>query len=307
MRKSLTALSIAFAVVFLAFAASSYEAHTKATTNSQTGCNERAVTALYRQILEREPDADGLRAFSTALSNGTKNVKEVVREIASSPEYNSRFVQGKSPEEAVRLLYRHILNRDADSEGLSNWVNTLKSQGLAAVVNGLVDSQEYASRFGGRNVPGNSGVRACGDGGCEQSTHAFARGFCAVEQCPNGQWSRGSAKVSEDGTVYITQGLETDRVDYGICGWVQFELKDDSNKTLAYGYTEKRCIPAKALGRARIETFPAVTQKIPVEVARKVTNIQVSAVCAGDKFAPFGMEVRDIVEGVKVILGSRSN
>jgi S1-C subfamily serine protease len=123
---------------------------------------------------------------------------------------------------------------------------------------------------------------------CKLSSHPFARGYCSVTQCPNGQWVRGSATLLSSGDVIVKQGLETDRLDLGICGWVQFRLISSSGAVLGYGYNQRRCIGAKRLGRARIEDLPPDHVKVPAPIANKVSSIELSSFCAGERLAPLG-------------------
>lgn len=149
-------------------------------------------------------------------------------------------------------------------------------------------------------------VTAWADVNCEKSGYPFTRDECAVSQCPNGQWSRGSVQVLNDGRVLASAGLETDRLDYGASGWIEFRLKDAYGNTLAYGNTQKRSIPAKSPGRARIEKFPAVESRIPAEIARKVRKVEVSAICTDGPFTPFGIQIsgEDAAKALRVVLGS---
>jgi S1-C subfamily serine protease len=124
---------------------------------------------------------------------------------------------------------------------------------------------------------------------CKVSTEPFARGYCSVKQCPNGQWSRGYASLLPGGDVVLKQGLETDRLDLGICGWSEFQLLNDSGGILGYGYNERRCVPAKAPGSARIEDLPPDHIKVPAPIANRVAAIQVTSFCGGDTLAPLGI------------------
>jgi S1-C subfamily serine protease len=124
---------------------------------------------------------------------------------------------------------------------------------------------------------------------CSVSTAPFARGYCAVKQCPQGQWIRGSATLLPTGDVVLKQGLETDRLDLGICGWVQFQLLDSTHSVIGYGYNQQRCIGAKSPGGARIEDLPPDHVKVPAPIANRVASIELSSFCAGDVFAPLGL------------------
>jgi hypothetical protein len=61
-------------------------------------------------------------------------------------------------------LYRHLLGRQPDAAGQRAWARTAQQRGLAAVVDGMIDSAEYSNNFGDWGVPGSGGLRFCADG-----------------------------------------------------------------------------------------------------------------------------------------------
>lgn len=125
----------------------------------------RVVAEVYRHTLERGAD-QGAQTWVRQLANGQLNVKELVRRVAKSQEYMQRFGQtepgeGQPYERAVARLYRHVLARQPDANGLRNWARNAQQRGLAAVVDGLIDSVEYNNNFGEFGVPGSGGLRFC--------------------------------------------------------------------------------------------------------------------------------------------------
>ena len=82
-------------------------------------------------------------------------IREIVREIGKSNEYRDRFVVPFSPFVAAKLMYRHFLAREAESDQVANhWGDVIVTQGWQAAVDGFVDSAEYKQKFGDDNVPG---------------------------------------------------------------------------------------------------------------------------------------------------------
>src|SRR5678815_1394142 len=61
----------------------------------------------------------------------------------------------------IRDRYRHILARQPDQGGQRNWANAAQQRGLAAVVDGMINSAEYNNNFGDWGVPGSGGLRFC--------------------------------------------------------------------------------------------------------------------------------------------------
>lgn len=135
----------------------------------------RVVAEVYRHTLERGVDP-GAQTWVRQLQNGQLTVKELVRNVAKSQEYMQRFGQTEAGEaqpyeRAVARLYRHVLARQPDEGGQRNWARNAQQRGLAAVVDGLIDSAEYNNNFGQWGVPGSGGLRFCAN---EQTSSAPA-------------------------------------------------------------------------------------------------------------------------------------
>lgn len=112
------------------------------------------ISSIYHQVLERPHDEEGLVHWGAMLDSGERSVRYVVRSIALSSEHTERFINNSTPQVAVKNCYRHLLARDADPEGLQYWTGVYNSEGIDNVINGLVWSEEYKSRFGANRVPG---------------------------------------------------------------------------------------------------------------------------------------------------------
>jgi hypothetical protein len=116
-------------------------------------------------MLERQPDA-AAAGWVRQLENGRMTVRDVVLAIASSPEYTQRFIYpetgGRVPyRESVSNMYRHILGRQPDPDGLREYARLAQQSGPEAVIDRLVASREYSQRFGAWGVPGSGGLRFC--------------------------------------------------------------------------------------------------------------------------------------------------
>src|ERR1041384_4591775 len=111
-----------------------------------TGDAHQVVDAIYQQVLERAPDA-AAQGWIERLSNRQVTVRDLVREIAKSPEHNQRFLSAGNRDQAVSNLYRHVLGRAPDPSGMSTYANILNSRGAAAAVDSLVSSSEYQQNF----------------------------------------------------------------------------------------------------------------------------------------------------------------
>jgi hypothetical protein len=128
--------------------------------------DEDAVRILYRRLLGREADEQGLRDFTELARR--EGIETVARQIAASREYRQRNgIANTVPDErnayesAVRSLYRHVLGRDPDPPGLQDLTRIAASSGFEAVVDRMVMSPEYERSYGTSVVPGTK-VRYCG-------------------------------------------------------------------------------------------------------------------------------------------------
>ena len=145
---------------------------------AQQACNtsdaRKVVDELYRHMLERSAGSPS-QGWVDQLTSGRTSVREVVRQIAQSPESMQRFFNASEGanayENAVGNLYRHILGRQPDAAGTATYANMARqANSLAPVVDQLVNSAEYTQSFGDWGVPGSGGLVYCAPNGAVNST-----------------------------------------------------------------------------------------------------------------------------------------
>jgi phycobilisome core-membrane linker protein len=148
------------------------------------------VKAAYRQIFER----DITRAYSQSVSylesqvkNGDISMKEFVRRLAKSPLYRKQFFEPFINSRALELAFRHILGRGPSSrEEVQQYFAIVSNGGLPALVDALVDSQEYADYFGEETVPYIRGLgqeaQECRNWGMQQDLFKYSAPFRKVPQ-----------------------------------------------------------------------------------------------------------------------------
>ncbi|AUS99127.1 photosystem I reaction center subunit X [Nostoc sp. CENA543] len=156
---------------------------------SATEKNE-VVKAAYRQIFER----DITRAYSLSISdleskvkNGDISMKEFVRRLAKSPLYQKQFYQPFINSRVIELAFRHILGRGPSSrEEVQTYFSIISNGGLPALVDALVDSQEYSDYFGEETVPYLRGLgqeaQECRNWGPQQDLFNYSAPFRKVPQ-----------------------------------------------------------------------------------------------------------------------------
>lgn len=148
------------------------------------------VKAAYRQVFER----DITRAYSLAISdleskvkNNEISMKEFIRRLAKSPLYRKNFYEPYINSRALELAFRHILGRGPSSrEEVQKYFSIVSSGGLPALVDALVDSQEYADYFGEETVPYLRGLgqeaQECRNWGPQQDLFKYSAPFRKVPQ-----------------------------------------------------------------------------------------------------------------------------
>jgi hypothetical protein len=112
------------------------------------------IEQIYKAVLERSADAGGLRHWTDKNVDEGMSIKEIVRHFGHSDEYKRRFILEVSPEEAVRRCNLHFLGREPESTAVVEYhKNVLLTHGFQALINGFVDSKEYADHFGNNLCP----------------------------------------------------------------------------------------------------------------------------------------------------------
>ncbi|HLO87079.1 MAG TPA: phycobilisome rod-core linker polypeptide [Nostocaceae cyanobacterium] len=156
---------------------------------SATEKNE-VVKAAYRQVFER----DITRAYSLSISdleskvkNGDISMKEFIRRLAKSPLYQKQFYQPFINSRVIELAFRHILGRGPSSrEEVQKYFSIISKGGLPALVDALVDSDEYGDYFGEETVPYIRGLgqeaQECRNWGPQQDLFNYSAPFRKVPQ-----------------------------------------------------------------------------------------------------------------------------
>lgn len=87
-----------------------------------------AVARLYFAAFDRFPDSGGLVHWGTARQQGVPLI-ELARAFAASPEFTERY-GGVADQAFVERLYRNILGREGDPEGVAYWTQQLTAGDL---------------------------------------------------------------------------------------------------------------------------------------------------------------------------------
>ncbi|MEP0909929.1 phycobilisome rod-core linker polypeptide [Leptolyngbya sp. GB1-A1] len=148
------------------------------------------VKAAYRQVFER----DITRAYSLNISylesqvkNGDISMKGFIRRLGKSPLYRKNFYEPYINSRALELAFRHFLGRGPSSrEEVQKYFAIVSNGGLPALVDALVDSQEYSDYFGEETVPYLRGLgqeaQECRNWGPQQDLFNYSAPFRKVPQ-----------------------------------------------------------------------------------------------------------------------------
>jgi hypothetical protein len=117
----------------------------KATFDQVTGLNTDSgeMFRLYNAAFARFPDADGLEYWIDQFSSGRNTRRVVAQSFLGSAEFTEKYGSNVSDETYVNNLYKNVLGRDADTEGLNYWVGNLSS-GLETRYEALLGFAESA-------------------------------------------------------------------------------------------------------------------------------------------------------------------
>jgi phycoerythrin-associated linker protein len=114
------------------------------------------IRAVYQQVLGNQyvMGSERLAGAESLFRNGYLSVRELVRMVAKSGLYRSRFFENCNPYHFIELNHKHLLGRaPQNKEEMLEHFTTLQDQGYDAEVDSYVDSAEYQTRFGEELVP----------------------------------------------------------------------------------------------------------------------------------------------------------
>jgi hypothetical protein len=110
-------------------------------TVSQPNYNAAAIEQLYGAILGRKSDADGLKHW-TQIANSGVSLNQIANDFVNSNEYRDKNPNYGST--AISDLYKNLLGREGEAQGLEHW-NNLYNNGMsiAEITKGFLNSEEY--------------------------------------------------------------------------------------------------------------------------------------------------------------------
>jgi phycoerythrin-associated linker protein len=114
------------------------------------------IRAVYQQVLGNQyvMTSERLEGAESLFRNGYLTVRELVRMIAKSGLYRSRFFEDCNAYHFIELNHKHLLGRaPQNKEEMLHHFTILQDQGYEAEIDSYIDSNEYQERFGEEVVP----------------------------------------------------------------------------------------------------------------------------------------------------------
>lgn len=115
------------------------------------------ICACYRQVFERDiakAYSLGFSDLESQVKNGQLSVKEFVRALGKSRIYRQQFFEPFVNSRSLELAFRHFLGRGLSSlEEFQRYFAILSTRGLNGLIDGLINSAEYADYFAEETVP----------------------------------------------------------------------------------------------------------------------------------------------------------
>ncbi len=242
---------------------------------SATEKNE-VIKAAYRQIFER----DITRAYSLSISdleskakNGDISMKEFVRRLAKSPLYQKQFYQPFINSRVIELAFRHILGRGPSSrEEVQKYFAIISNGGLPALVDALVDSQEYGDYFGEETVPYLRGLgqeaQECRNWGPQQDLFNYSAPFRKIPQ-----FITTFAAYEQPLPDQHPYGSGNDPLEIQFGAIFPKETRNPSTSPAPFGKDTKRILIHQGAGINNQNSNPAARGEAPGSLGPKVFKL----------------------------------
>jgi phycobilisome core-membrane linker protein len=237
---------------------------------------QSVVKAAYRQIFER----DITRAYSQSNSylesqvkNGDISMKEFVRRVCKSPLYRKQFFEPFINSRALELAFRHILGRGPSSrEEVQEYFSIVSKGGLSALVDALVDSQEYSDYFGEETVPYIRGLgqeaQECRNWGMQQDLFNYSAPFRKVPQ-----FITTFAKYDRPLPDQHVYGSGNDPLEIQFGAIFPKETRNPSASPAPFNKNTKRLLIHRGAGISNQNSKPSARGEFPGSLGPKVFRL----------------------------------
>ena len=113
------------------------------------------IRAAYLQVFGREVyQGQELKASETRLENGEITIREFIRQLAKSETFRKMYWTSLYVMKAVEYIHRRLLGRPTYGRNETNgYFDICAKKGFYALVDAIIDSQEYGEAFGEDTIP----------------------------------------------------------------------------------------------------------------------------------------------------------
>ena len=107
---------------------------------------DKVIQGAYQDILDRDPDRDGLRLYRSRMIDDDWSEEDVRKALRTSPEYAKH--RKERAEKIVRRAYEDVLGREPDSKGMTSYRAKVMNQEWSErdVRKALQKSSEYRTK-----------------------------------------------------------------------------------------------------------------------------------------------------------------
>ena len=116
---------------------------------------QAVIRACYRQVFGRDVyQGQELKAAETRLENGDITVREFVKILAKSDTFRNLYWTSLYVVKAVEYIHRRLLGRPTyGRQEINKYFDICSKKGFYALVDAILDSDEYTQAFGEDTVP----------------------------------------------------------------------------------------------------------------------------------------------------------
>lgn len=125
---------------------------------------QAVIRACYRQVFGRDVyQGQELKSAENRLENGDISLREFVRVLAKSDTFRNLYWTSLYVVKAVEYIHRRLLGRPTyGRQEINKYFDICSKQGFYALVDSILDSEEYSEAFGDDTVPYERYVTAGG-------------------------------------------------------------------------------------------------------------------------------------------------
>ena len=116
---------------------------------------QAVIRACYRQVFGRDVyQGQEIKVAETKLENGDIPVREFVRALAKSDTFRNLYWTSLYVVKAVEYIHRRLLGRPTyGRQEINKYFDICSKKGFYALVDAIIDSEEYSEAFGEDTVP----------------------------------------------------------------------------------------------------------------------------------------------------------